>query len=238
MMKRKLIVVFCLSLFLSAGPAMADMVLYLNDMSTAGYDVIVVDGGAAGTLTSIGASTVADGSGLAGMIIYSGNAGSIFQVNVTTGMSKPLIGPASIHLDSVTVSGSGAGTLQIGLTDTDFLYPGTLASASVVNNIGGVTGGSVTGSWTADEGNSEFVAGAIGDHPTGPFGPGAFSGSTSASASGLGAGFSLTTLVEIEHSGAGVTSFDSEVAVVPVPGAILLGMLGLGAVGIKLRKFA
>ena len=28
------------------------------------------------------------------------------------------------------------------------------------------------------------------------------------------------------------------VSVVPVPGAILLGMLGLGAVGLKLRKFA
>jgi len=31
---------------------------------------------------------------------------------------------------------------------------------------------------------------------------------------------------------------DVAVSVVPVPGAVLLGMLGLGAVGIKLRKFA
>ena len=50
--------------------------------------------------------------------------------------------------------------------------------------------------------------------------------------------FSLTEVVELTHPGAGGSSFDAESTVVPVPGAILLGFLGLGAAGLKLRRFA
>jgi len=51
--------------------------------------------------------------------------------------------------------------------------------------------------------------------------------------------FSLTEIVTITHTAAyDSTSFDAVSTVVPVPGAVLLGMLGLSVAGIKLRKFA
>ena len=53
----------------------------------------------------------------------------------------------------------------------------------------------------------------------------------------------ITTLgLGIDSSGAGGTLYFDDISVigsvVPVPGAVLLGILGLGAVGVKLREFA
>ena len=72
-------------------------VLTLDDLSTAGVDVIVVDNtdGGLGTLTGKGISTNADGSGTDGVVTFSGGVGS-FIVNVTTGISAPMIGSPSM----------------------------------------------------------------------------------------------------------------------------------------------
>ena len=54
--------------------------------------------------------------------------------------------------------------------------------------------------------------------------------------------FSLSEKVVVTHGASGdqglITTFDAESTVVPVPGAVLLGILGLSAAGIRLRKFA
>ena len=234
-MKKKLIIGICLSLFFMAVPARAEMILFLDDLSTSGIDVIVGDDLTAGSASSIGNTTTADDWAGAGTIQFNGTLGA-FIVNVTTGISKPVIGPARIDLNSVNVTGSARGQLQIGLTDTDFLYPSGMAP--VVNSIGGTTDGTVQSLWAADPGSGAFILGSSWG-VTGLFSGGAFSGTMYAtSALDTSTPFSLSNWVTITHTAAGqITSFDSEVAV-PVPGAVLLGMLGLGAVGIKLRKYA
>ena len=103
--------------------AHALLVLTIDDLSTVGVDAIIVDDvdGGVGTFTTKGFSTSADGSPGDGLVTFNGAVGS-FIVNVTTGISKPVIGNPSkgrIDLNSVNVSGS-AGTLQLMLTDVDF----------------------------------------------------------------------------------------------------------------------
>ena len=221
-----------------AQTASADMVLYIDDLATAGLDVLIVDGDAAGTAVDWTAttSTIADPDGLDnGVISFNGAlAGSVFTLNVTTGVSKPVIGPTRIDLNSVNVSGTGAGTLYIGLTDTDFLLGGA-GPFSVANHIGGTTDGDVWSTFSADEDNLEMGTGNIGWPLIGPLGPGAFAASLSVS--GLGAGdFSLSNTVTVHHYAAGdITSFNSTVVAIPAPGAMLLGLIGLGCVA-RIRR--
>lgn len=226
MMKRKLVVVFCLSLFLSATPTRADMWLSLDD--GAGNSALLND---------------PDGDGI---ITYFGSLGgtTVWTLNVTTGISKPVIGglnSAELHLNSVNVSSNGAGTITIKLTDTGYILPPEIGQvASLTSEYGGVAGGIVQLTQILDPDNSEFAVTDTGNDVS-LISPlitaGAFSG-TQVAASPVSAPFSLTEIAVIEHTSAGqITSFDLH-SVVPVPGAVLLGILGLGAVGIKLRKFA
>ena len=213
-----------------AHQASASLVMTIDDLSTPGIDVIIVDDvdGGVGTATAKGASNAADSSAGDGFITFNGAVGA-FSVNVTTGISKPIIGSASvarIDLNSVNVSGA-AGDLEIMLTDTDFTLAGTQAILS--NEIGGTTDGTVTTTHSLDAANVEFGSSA----QLGPqqFGPGAFAYTTSTGAL-LAGPFSLSNNVLIQHTDAGqITSFDSLTQAVPVPGTILL--MGLGLLGLS-----
>ena len=114
------------------------------------------------------------------------------------------------------------------------LDPTPLSNAQLVSAIGGTTVGTVdlTQSVVWDSG-SESVS-----LPHGTFSGGSFSDTLTVSLPNLTNPFMIMEEVMIVHSGAGATSFDAESSVVPVPGAVLLGILGLSAAGIKLRKFA
>jgi hypothetical protein len=149
-----------------------------------------------------------------GIVAWTGSIGT-WIINVTTGLSKPLVGPAQLTLSSVNVSG-GAGTLTIMHTDTDFTYLGGL---SALAGIGGTTHGSVQYKSFFDASNAEFGQGTLvanfgmADYTrTGS----AFSGTQSGLAS-LSQPYSLTQVVTINHSGMAVSSFGANVSAVAVP---------------------
>lgn len=193
-------------------PADADLILTL---STGTSSVVVIDESPVGTLSGAGSytSTSADSLAGAGVIGYSGALGS-FIVNVTTGISKPLIGPYAIDLNNVSVSGT-AGTLSIGLIDTNFVVSGS-GQYTLLSEFGGTTDGiisSATGG--ALDSNAEVGFGV--DTLQGAFGAGPFSGVDTAGVF-LGGSFSLNTVVTFTHSGAGqITSFDHKLSVIPEP---------------------
>jgi hypothetical protein len=187
-----------------------------------------------------------DGSLLDGVILYNGPVGTNWIVNVTTGISKPVIGPGSIDLNSVNVSSNGGGTLDIWLSDWGFPYSSSLTPL-LSGGIGGTTDGTVTAEMYNDfvyDGttNNEFAL-LGGQINLGPFSSGAFSGEATLSEPGLPtslpAWFSLTIHIKIVHgSGGQITSFDAHLDKnpVPEPGTVLLlgfGLLGIVALGRK-----
>lgn len=125
-------------------------------------------------------ATIADNSLLdndltVGKIEFIGAVG-VFDVNVTTGISKPVSGTANLpilNLNSVNVSSTAGGTLAIRLTDTDFTGPlGPGVSSSL--DFGGTTNGTAALDAFLDNTNAQFGTGIpVGSF--GPFGAGAFS---------------------------------------------------------------
>ena len=223
-----------MALTVVAGQSMAGAILVLDDSTVAGInDVLVMDDTAAGVVTPFGTTTHADSNAVAGVVTFSGTTGGIFDVNVTTGISKPVIGPRKIDLNSVNVNSSGAGTLTLGFSDIDFVTPTSGASHNFVSHIGGTTNGEVTALWAVDDSNSYFAtSGAVGTQ--GPFSGGAFS-ATDTISTVVSTPFSISQIVVIDHStGGSITSFDMEVSEVPEPA--VLGLLGFGLLGVGMAK--
>jgi len=212
---------------LAANPAKAALVLTLDDLSTVGIDRILSDDQLAGYLTSVGATTTVDSYSGIGYLTYIGSVGH-FNVNVTTGVSKPVIGPGILDLNSINVSG-GAGALRIGLTDTGFTgyYPSYQA------RFGGTSSGSVNLNFLYDALNSEFGGNSF-------FNPTAVTGAFSnfgAGAVTASSPYSLTIFADIVHTAAGqLTSFDAEVAPVPLPATIWLIGSGIAGLAFTTRR--
>lgn len=228
----KRILLFILVICLFTVQANAAMYLMLDDDDPLTPTVTVLDDG----VGDIENTTP-------GTIVYSGAIG-VWTVNVATGLSKPTLNAAvpQIHLNSVDVSGGGAGTITVSLTDQGFVMPNT-TGATLISEMGGLTmsGGTIELTQILDPGNALW--GASGHANTVTLTDTYVTtvyGSTLSSPATITAmtPFSLTDIVKIIHPGVGTTSFDAESTVVPVPGAVLLGILGLSAAGIKLRKYA
>ncbi len=165
-----------------------------------------------------------------GVVTFIGSV-DVFTVNVTTAITEPTLGSKSfaiLDLSSVDVSG-GPGTLIIEASHTGYTGPLVGELYPAVLNVGGTTVGTVSFAGYLDDANNLFGTGTpLGT--LGPFfGPGAFSGSITGSASAT-APFALTLVANITHNGAGNTGFNFEVRPVAEPGMLSLFGIGLGSV--------
>jgi hypothetical protein len=191
--------------------------------------------------TTVTDGGLGDANAALGAVTFVGVIGS-WNINVTTALTQPAVPGLlpELDLNSVNTVSAGPGTLTIMATQTDYRLDG---EDVLFSTIGGTTQGSVTLKQVLDLDNTAFATSGDLEVFLGPFewgtaqNPLAFKGSgiDTGTVSGL---FSLTEIATINHRVAGMTSFDADSVVVPVPGAILLGFLGLGAAGLKLRRFA
>lgn len=169
------------------------------------------------TITDGGAGDV---NPAAGAVTFIGSVG-IFNLNVSTGLSKPATGSASnprLDLNSVDTS-TGAGTLLITFSDDGFTgSPGT-----VLSDFGGTQeNGSITNT-VLQNGMLVTTIGPLSGH--------SFSGSTSGSLN-AGVPYSLTESVSLNFSGAGMKSFDASVGVQVPDGGMTVTLLGLAVSGL------
>jgi hypothetical protein len=230
-----------LAIGLMAGPASAGMVLLLQDQKVGGTTYIVLDDfdGPNGSATGLGVSNRNDsrtGDGQVGLTTSIG----VFNLTVSTGVSKPNADPGELDLN-IYVSSTAAGSLRILLTDTDFMSG--VGLSQITGHIGGTTQGSVSYRYGVDPGNGEgLFTQAV--SPIGPFTAGAFN-HDSLLAVNLDDSFSISTEVVVTHgSGFRSTGLDiqtvatilpPETDIIPEPAVIsLLGLAGLALVRRKI----
>ena len=211
------LVVFMFVLVLGIQSADATATIFLDD--NAGNTVTIVDEGTGDTLAGWG------------QVGYNGPLG-IWTVNVTNGFTYPLLGTqtdAQMHLNSVDVSSSTGGTLDIWFSEINYgplTLPGVETQASVT------TAGTTSFTSYLDNTNTIFGTGnTIGS--LGPYSNGSFAGSTTTAITASNP-YSLTTYASITHgSGTNITSFDMELNVVPEPISSTLFLVGAGTLGFR-----
>lgn len=156
-----------------------------------------------------------------GVVTYNGALGANWTMNVSTGNTKPEVGSATdpkLQLSS-NCSSKGAGTLTIMFSDNGF----GPVSSTLVNSFHGGTVGTVVAQTYVDGGNGLLAL-------TTPLISGlTFDASQSASLSMVGP-FSITEVINIVHSGKGLTSVVQDLNVPDA--AMTVSLLGFGLIGL------
>ena len=215
-MKKKLIFVACLSLFLGAVPANATLLDYHFGSLNSSWDGSSAFSTTTNPLLTSGSVTrqrvpQSVANFLGGQWGLGGNFGLSMTLSNVTGTSA--IGSGSFAITDTTgdvlggnISGSWA---RVGVSN---VFSGVMTNVSFANNSGDSTLNGHIGS-----------ASMIFPQPI-PW---------------HGSLIQLSTTGTWFSQGSYATTSGSvDASIVPVPGAVLLGILGLGAVGVKLRKFA
>lgn len=213
----KNVVAAAFAVVLAAGSvgAKADVMMTIDDLSTAGVDW------SSGALPS-------------GSVVFHGGAVGSWTISNTTALGDGWSDIFGIDLNSLSASSAAGGTLRIRFTETDLAF-GNGAPLSVTSAIGGTTQGTVSYASWIDDSNVAF--GQAQQLFAGTSNGIAFSAGGNAMAA-VSSPFSLTLQVDINHIGKKMTSFDFS-ASVPEPSSVaLLGvaLLGAGAATRRRRK--
>lgn len=172
-----------------------------------------------------------------GVISYSGALGN-FPINVSTGMSKPALGSATVSqmdLNSVDLANNGGGTLTITLADTGFVGNG---QTNFIGRIGGTTQGTVSFQYYLDLDNDGLLSTGTDQLISnfGPFTGGAFSGTQGFSyAFGSNQPYAMIMVANITQSTGQITSFNGAVQD-PDPGTLALFSTGLVVLAGRTRR--
>lgn len=176
-----------------------------------------------------------DSSSLDGVVHFNGTLGQ-WSLVVTVGQTKPFLGSASApHMDlGYVVTSTGAGTITIRWSDTDFTSSGGFAA-----EIGGTTAGNVAFDTYADSANLLFGTGIHLTSQT--FSTSPFDGIASAGSVGT-IPFSLTEQLVVTHGDGNISDSGNAALITTVPdgGATVTLMLGaftgLGLMGTVLKR--
>jgi hypothetical protein len=182
-----------------------------------------------------------------GAVKYVGSVGS-WNLTVGTGLGPDVLGPATMSLSSVSLAAFGsADPLTVLLTQTDLMTAVTGFGLEFDGDV--VHGGAVSYFAYADDANAAFGQSQL-IGTLGPYGQGAFSGSTSGSVSVSGP-YSLTQMLTMNGGGSvgpGSNTLyhgnaqlnpqlqDEHIERVPEPLSLTLFGSGLATVGVWLRR--
>lgn len=210
----------------------ASLVLLIDDSSTTGYDVIVIDNQPAGSTSSGGSwtSTIADSNMTLGGVVFNGSVPN-FEINVSTGVSKPLVRHNQIDLNSIVASfASNGGELVMVVLDTDFVDNGH----QFRTQIGGTSGGELeAASWvSATNGDAEADFDVVSFSPV--FDNTPFSW-TEDGHHAVGSPFGMAVSAIVTHETSGMTSFDLNFQQTPEPTTMLIWSM-LAGVGLVVRR--